>query len=82
MLYGMAWIAFRISVAETRRQVGHKLLDVLILPTVFALEIIDGVLPLVQNVEYGSIISVNLVIVFAHRIPQKFSRNGLALYCL
>ena len=72
-----AWITFCIGVQEAARQVRYELFDVPLLPTVFALKVIDRVFPFVQDIEHCSIICVNFVIVFAHGRYQKSSGECL-----
>ena len=63
---GFARIAFLINVKECRSQVCDKLLDVLLLPTVFALEVINGVFSLVQDLGDVAVFGIDFVVVFAH----------------
>lgn len=43
-----------------------QLLDMLLLPTVFTLEVIDGVFALIQHIKNGAVVGINFVVVFAH----------------
>src|SRR5262249_45127094 len=58
-------ITFRVNVEKGRGQVGYELIDVLRLPTVFPLEVIDRVFPFAQQIKNDGIVGVDFVFVFA-----------------
>lgn len=66
MLDVYAGIPLRINVEKGRGQVGDELLDVLPLPTVFALEVINCVFLFVQQLEDAAVIGIDFVVIFTH----------------
>ena len=74
MLGGSSGITFLVNVEKGRGQVGDELVDMLLLPTVFPLELIDRVFPFVQHIKNVTVVGVDFVVVFAHGIILKVLR--------
>jgi hypothetical protein len=77
MLDGGPGITGGVNVEKCRGQVGDELVDVVLLPTVFPLEVIDCVFPFVKYVENVMIVGVDLVVVFAHGLSLKLTGERL-----
>jgi hypothetical protein len=57
-------IVFVPRIQERRGEITNQLLDVLLLPAVFALKVVDGVLPFVEDIEDGAVVCVDFVVLY------------------